>query len=234
MEECMEKFECLELNQKKLYSDGYFSGDYNQEVYLKITVPDLSQRPRFYLSVYGKVNGTFVQQGYIYFYLDFVTKTSTFIGVYVKPEYRNLNIGSFLCACWIDFCFNYGYDFLNANKKQRKPFLLYMLKTYGFEVLDPSLYLTRKDVISICRDSDSDKKRKVLFFKDFSHEKIFMNTNVYKMEDYEIVHSLDHFEVLDSVLLPFQNLQKNQVQYHLLNQHQAQERTQAVLARHKK
>ena len=73
------------------------------------------------------------------FYLDKENKTSEFIGIGVAPEYRDLNIGSFLIASWIDLCLNNGYDFLGANKKQRKPFLLYLLKTYGFEIFDKSI-----------------------------------------------------------------------------------------------
>ena len=129
----MGKLENLETGDKFLYSDKYFSGDYNQELYIKRSEDDGSNKPKYFINAYSNINGEIVRQGYIYFYLDEKTKTSSFIGVKVEDAYRDLNIGSFLIASWINLCLNNGYDFLGVNQKQRKPFLLYLLKTYGFE-----------------------------------------------------------------------------------------------------
>lgn len=226
--------ENLEIGNKILYSTGYFSGDYNQELYLKRTVDDGSNRPKFYISVVSNINGNLVQQGYLYFYLDFEAKASYFIGVKVAPEFRNLNIGSLLVASWIDLCLNNGYDFLGTNQKQRKPFLLYLLKTYGFDILDKTLYDIRPDVISICRAIDSNDKRKILLFKDPKHEKDFMGTNVYKTDNYDIVHSQDGIILLDDVIVPLQDMKKNPVQYELLDQELAETKSESIISSHKR
>lgn len=230
----MNKLENLENGSKILYSNGYFSGDYNQELYLKKAIDDGSNRPKFYISVHSNINGCLVQQGYLYFYLDYETKTSSFIGIQVLQPYRNLNIGSFLVASWIDLCLNYGYDFLGVHEKQRKPFLLYLLKTYGFEILDKSLYDIRPDVISICRSTNHNDKRKYLLFKDSKHEKVFIGTNVYKSDNYEIIHNQNNMIFLDNVILPLQNMKKNQVRYELLDRILAESKTETVINNHKR
>ena len=226
--------ENLEIGKKILYSDGYFSGDYNQQLYLKRADFDSSDRPKFYLCIFSRVNSSLIQQGYLYFYLDYENKTSDFIGIHVEPEYRNLNIGSFLIASWIDLCLNKGYDFLSANKKQRKPFLLYLLKTYGFEILDKSLYASRNDVITICRNSDQADKSKLLLFRDSKHEKNFMATNIYKTDNYQIVHDKNGIILLDDVIVPLQSMKRNQVKYELFDLSLAENKTRTVINRHKR
>ena len=230
----MTKLENLENGNKILYSTGHFSGEYSQDLYLKRANDDGSNKPKFYISVYSNINGTLVQQGYLYFYLDPKTKTSNFIGIKVDEKFRGLNIGSFLIASWIDLCLNNGYDFLGAHEKQRKPFLLYLLKTYGFEILDTTLYHTRPDVISICRSLDATDKRKFLLFRDFRHEKNFSGTNIFKTDNYEIVQNPKSVIILDDVILPLQGMKKNPIKYELIYQELAGEKVESVLNRHKK
>lgn len=230
----MGKIEDLEIGDRNLYQDGYFSGDYNQGLYLKRSIDDGSNRPKYFLSVFTKINGELRQQGHIYFYLDHETKSSYFIGINVAEEYRNLNIGSFLVASWIDLCLNNGYDFLGVHDKQRKPFLLYLLKTYGFEILDKSLYDTRPDVISICRSSDLEKKDKLLLFRDMKNEQDFLKTNVFKMDNYKIIHSLEGSIHLDDVILPLQNRTRHPVGYELLYRDLAELKAELVMSRHKR
>ena len=226
--------ENMNCGDKLLYSSGYFSGEYSQDLYLKRAVDDGSNRPKYYLSIVSNINGELVQQGYLYFYLDYENKMSDFIGVKVSEKYRDLNIGSFLVASWIDLCLNNGYDFLGANKKQRKPFLLYLLKTYGFEVFDLSLYGSRDDVITVCKGIEKDDKRKILLFKDPKHEKVFMGTNCCKDDNYEIVHSRKGIITLDDVILPLQNMSKDEIKYELMNYALAEEKATKVIKRHKK
>lgn len=230
----MSKLENLPEGERQIYKDGFFSGDYNQDLYLKKSVMDESNRPKFFLSVFSKINGELVQQGYLYFFLDYETKASYFIGVKVFEEYRNLNIGSFLVASWIDLCMNHGYNFLGVNEKQRKPFLLYLLKTYGFEILDKSLYSTRPDVISICRNENLLDKSKMLLFKDQKHEKVFIGTNIYKSDNYKIIHNQGGVIVLDNVILPLQSRTRNQVDYALRDQIMAEIKTETVISKHKR
>ena len=87
-------------------------------------------------------NGQFLQQGYIYFYLNRELKMSKFIGLYIKPEFRGKGLASLLLASWIQFCLNYNFEILSTIKHQRKPFLLYLLKKYQFEIMLPERYQT--------------------------------------------------------------------------------------------
>ena len=224
----------LDCNEKKLYSDSYYSGDFDQNLYLVKAKDDGSHKDKYYIWATTKINGVEVKQGHLYFYLDHDTKTSSFIGVKVVDEFRNLNIGSLLISSWIDICLNSGYDFLGVHDKQRKPFLLYLLKTYGFDILDKSLYDTRKDVISVCRREDYDDKSKLLLFRDFKHEKAFLGTNIYKSDNYEIIHSLDNVIYLDDVIMPLQGMKKNQVPYWLLDYDKANVKVKSIFNKHKK
>jgi len=230
----MNKLENLETGKQILYSDGYFSSDYNQDLYLRKSANDTSNRPKFYISVISNINGNLVQQGYLYFYLDYEKKASYFIGMKVKEEFRNLNIGSFLIASWIDLCLNNGYDFLGVHETQRKPFLLYLLKTYGFEIFDKSLYDTRQDVISICRSFEPNDKRKFLLFKNPKHESIFVRTNIFKMDNYEIIHNQNNVIHLDDVILPLQNRRRNPISYELLDQEQAKTKVKTIITCHRR
>ena len=228
----MRKLENLDAGSKVLYSTGYFSGDYNQDLFIKKSIDDGSNKNKFYISACSSINGQLRQQGYLYFYLDYKTKSSYFIGIKVNPEYRNLNIGSFLVASWIDLCMNNGYDFLGVNEKQRKPFLLYLLKTFGFEIFDRSLYDSRPDVISIYKNIDLDDKRKFLLFRDSKHENVFMNTNIYKADNYEIIHSDDDMILLDKIIMPLQSMKRNQVNYQLFDEDLAKVKTKNTISCH--
>lgn len=230
----MGEIEKLEEGEKKLYSTGYFSGEYNQDLYLKKANLDNSNKPKYYINVFTNIEGKLVEQGYLYFYLNYEEKTSHFIGIKVKEEYRNLNIGSFLVATWIDMCLNNGYEFLGVNPKQRKPFLLYLLKTYGFEILDKSLYESRPDVISICRNSDFSDNNKYLLFRDLKHENIFTKTNIFKTDNYKIVHSKEGMIHLDNIILPLQSQKRTKVDYELRDQMLAELKSEEVISRHKR
>ena len=119
----------MNIGDNLLYSDRYFSNEYDQLIYLKRVPSDTILKPKYYLNVYTMINNELIKQGYLYFYLDLVNKTATFIGVGIKPQYRNLNIASLLISCWIDLCLNNNIVYFDANEKQKKPFLLYLLKT---------------------------------------------------------------------------------------------------------
>ena len=193
----------LDFGQSLVYGNNFFSGDYNQTLLLRRSKEGSADRPQFYLCVVSCINGKRVQQGYIYFFLDYQTKTSDFIGIKVNPEFRNLNIASFLIASWIDLCMNNGYEALGCIQKQRKPFPLYILKKYNFEISNLSLYDTRPDIVSICKSNNEFDRTKFLLFKSPEHEKLFINSNVSHSDNYSIIHGLDEDKmVLDRVLLP--------------------------------
>lgn len=224
----------MQLNEgyRKLYSVEYFSGDYNHNIYLIRANDDGSNKPKFYIKATTIINEIETTQGFLYFYIDFKNKTSSFIGVKVLEEFRNLNIGSLLISVWIDLCLNNGIDFLGSHKKQRKPFLLYLLKTYGFEIFDKSLYKTSGDVISICkRDNDTSK---LLLFRDKKLERDFKSTNIFETDNYQIIKSLEGVNYLDDIIMPLQNQSLKNISYDLNDYNKANEKVIKVLNRHKK
>ena len=122
--------------------------------------------------------------GYIYFYLNSESKTSSYIGTYVKPEYRSLGLASLLTAYWIKICLDEGYDFLNTNKTQRKPYLLYILKKSFFEINDIEKYRLSKHTIHICKNNEG---QRFLLFKSDEIAKMFQSGKIYQGDDYKIL-----------------------------------------------
>ncbi len=230
----MEIFKKLEVDKRSLYSDNYFSGDFNQLLYLKRAVDDGSNRPKFYISAFAYVNGELRLQGYIYFYLDFETKRSDFIGMAVNPEYRGLDMGSLLLSSWIDICLNNGVEELGAHHKQKKPFLIYMLKKYGFEIEDTSLYRTSDALITLLRDPDFANKTKYLQFRSPHHEKVFMGTNIFKTDNYSILHNPAGYYELDKVIIPLQSASHAHVIYELSDEELATEKVVSTLSKHRR
>lgn len=228
----MKYLEQINNGFKLLYSEEYFSGPYNHNIYLIRANDDGSNKPKFYIRATTIINGIEIIQGYLYFYLDFENKTSSFIGVKVLEEFRDLNIGSLLISVWIDLCLNNGIDFLGTNRKQRKPFLIYLLKTYGFEIFDKSLYKTSDDVISICkRDNDTSK---LLLFRNSKLERDFKSTNIFEIDNYQIIKSLEGVNHLDDVIMPLQNSSIKNISYDLNDYNKANEKVIKVLNRHRK
>lgn len=228
----MNYFEKLDTRVKSPYSSDYYSGDFNHNIYLMRATDDGSNRSKFYLRATTNINGEEVIQGYMYFYLDFDNKKSDFIGIKVHEKFRNLNIASLLVSLWIDLCLNNGIDFLGSNKRQRKPFLIYLLKTFGFEILNTDLYSTSKDLISICRrDNDFSK---IILFKDSKHEQSFRATNIFREDNYEIITSLDGVNHLDDIIMPIQDFRRKQISYNLVDYDKAKVKIKRTLKNHRK
>lgn len=228
----MKYFENLDTRIKSTYSKDYFSGNYNHEIYLMKANDDESHRNKYYLRAVTNIDGKEVIQGYMYFYIDFDTKTSEFIGIKVHEKFRDLNISSLLVSLWIDLCLNNGIDFLGSNKRQRKPFLIYLLKTYGFDILDKSLYEKSKDVISICRREEDTSK--LLLFRDSKHERNFKQTNIFETDNYEIITSLDGVNHLDDIIMPLQDFRRKKISYDLIDYDKANVKVKRVLKNHRK
>ncbi len=183
-------------------TDILYSTDYTingSDLYLYFAKMKTSGKYNYFFKVYKKENGINICLGYIYFTISRQERSSSFIGLYVKPEYRSLGISSFLVSQWINFCFNEGLDFLGTVKKQRKPFLVYLVKTFGFEILDISCYEKYDDTIYICRKSGDN--RKWLLFQNDAKKKAFMKSHIATSDNYAIVSPEDDFEVLDRVML---------------------------------
>lgn len=208
-----------------LYQDGLEYKGIKQDLYFQKTYFKETGKTQYFIKSFIKDNGSFTCQGYIYFYLNDDSKASDFIGVFVKKEFRNSGLASLLVASWIDFCFNNRYDFLGTNKTQRKPFLLYLLKTYGFEIFDETIYSKSPNTIQICRSNFDSTK--YLLFKNTEAKEFFMRGKIAQEDNYMAIDELmPGMSYLDSVLL-------SQI-YHLENYTRASEKTQLVLNRHKK
>ena len=182
-------------NKEVLYSTDYSLK--GEQLYLYFAKMK-GDKYNYFFKCYVNQNGVRKCIGYIYFTISRDLHNSCFIGTYVSPEYRGWGVASFLVSQWINFCFNESLYFLGANKKQRKPFLLYLLKTFGFEILDPSYYDRCDETISICKRADSSKK--LLLFKSPSEEAKFMKSPIAKSDNYDTVSPNEDYIILDRVL----------------------------------
>ena len=168
--------------------------------------------------------GTLECQGYIYFYINFDEKESQFIGLYVKPEYRGNGISTLLISAWIDLCLNNNIIGLTTNKRQRKPFLLYLLKTFDFEIENFESYETMPNTIYICRNGQTSTK--YLMFKNKEQEATFAQGSIMREDNYQIIGSIsDEIILLDKVLLS--------TPYNLENENKAFTRSRQIQEKHK-
>lgn len=195
-------FQNLDYNKPYLLSvhvnqNGYLEKTYLSRHHIKTTTDEYDN---YYLKVYlVDANGTEIQEGYLYFTINFMTNLNSFIGMYINPQFRNTGLASFLTATWIDLSLEDGLN-LAVNKRQKKPFLLYILKKFAFEIDDISLYETRKSVIYICQKNNS--LEKALFFRNPYQKEEFKNSRARKNDNYVILNSLDDdTTVLDQIIL---------------------------------
>lgn len=155
----------------------------------------------YFIKIYKRTeNKDYKCQGYIYFYLDFFKRDSKFIGMYVNPEYRNEGLAQLLISYWITFCLDNGLYDLKTARKQRKPFILYLLKKFKFELLNINTYETAPNTISICREGSNPAK--CLYFKNPLQAETFKQGKISHGDNYIILDQLTiDTEVLDQVLL---------------------------------
>ena len=168
---------------------------------------------QYFIKFYNLENDRLINIGYIYFYLDFQTKISTYIGSYVKPEYRSQGLASTLTSYWIKFCFDNGFYDLTTIKSQRKPFLLYILKTFSFDIENLNDYLSSNYNIHICMLPND--KTKYLVFENAKHALSFKEGKIYKNDDYQILDPNEEGLIkLDTVQLSkIHNLKNPEIAY---------------------
>jgi len=163
-----------------LYKE-YFCQEQNIEAYLiKCLPPEERHYFRFFIK---ESDGSRKEIAYIYFNLNFEEKTSSYIGSYVSTEYRNQGFGNLLIATWITFCLENNFDILKTIKKQRKPFLIYLLKKFQFDLENEMIKDRRR--IHICQQENS--LEKYLYFEDDNQRRGFHNSNVMKEDNYQIL-----------------------------------------------
>lgn len=196
----MNLVERIDYNRRILLFDNLEDNNYRQKIYIEKSFCKDNKKDQFFIKIYRDNNGNLECQGYIYFYLDLINRTSTYIGTYVKPEFRNHGIASLLTSCWIMLCLNNGIYDLTTNKRQRKPFLLYLLKTFYFELNDASKYVSSRYNIHICQKGNDPTK--YLLFDNLIQQETFLHSNVYSGDNYKIITEPDDdTTILDTVLL---------------------------------
>lgn len=175
--------------------------EHKQRVYLQKTQFKVKNKDHYFIKLLKpSIKGNLLCQGYIYFYFDLLKKESNFIGVYVDEKYRNQGIAQLLISYWIIFCFDNGIYNLDTNIKQRKPFILYLLKKFKFDILNINEYETSPNTISICKKENS--LNKYLYFKNIDQKETFIKGNIKNEDNYIILDKItDEVEVLDRVLL---------------------------------
>jgi len=188
-------------NQNSLLIDTFYDNNKIKRLYFEKTYFTAKEINQYFLKLYSiDSNGTYLCDGYIYFYLDDLKKESTFIGIYVKKEYRNSGIASLLIASWLKLCMDYGYYNFTTNKKQRKPFLLYLLKKVGFEIEDATKYDLSDFTISLYQSPVNSEK--YLAFKKDMYAEAFMKSTVAREDNYCLVPSnINNLIYLEQVLL---------------------------------
>lgn len=140
-------------------------------------------------------DGSSKLQGYMYFFITPDCNTANYTGTYVNPAFRRCGIAKKLMATWIKFCLENGIEDLKTIKRQRKPFLLYTLKGYSFDVKNKELYEGRS--IHICEKEG----RKALLFDDAAAKTIFLNSKIYMDDSYLVLDDLEDYHILDKVVL---------------------------------
>lgn len=210
----MNKIKNLQYREKMILNDEMKYQEYRQQISLSKHYSDDDPLDRYYLKTdIIDLNQKLVHQGYLYFYLDFEHSLSSFIGSCVEDQFRNSKIASLLISSWIKLCLDHGINNLETIPKQRKPFLLHLLKKYTFEIENQEEYLTSKNVVHICRKGKYTDK--YLIFVDKREEEMFKRSNIMKTDNYKIVDNDDEcIQVIDSVALYHQYfLQDNEKAY---------------------
>lgn len=191
----------IEFEKNYQIGQDFFDGRNIERLYLKKTHSKAENKDYYFLNLYTITpNGEMLCQGYMYFGLNVPKNQAKFIGVYVRPEYRSQGYASLLIAEWIKLCLDSDIYDLKVNKKQRKPFILYLLKKYEFELANINEYNTSPYVIHICRDLSSNFK--YLLFDSEKQKEGFSNGKIMRYDDYHIIEQLtDGIEEVDKVLL---------------------------------
>lgn len=175
----------MSILQKKdrLLIDTYYNNNKLRRLYLEKTYFVAKDINQYFIKLYGiDINGKYSCEGYIYFYLDDLKKESSFIGLYVNPECRNEGLASFLIANWLKICMDFGYYKFTTTKKQRKPFLIYLLKKMGFEIEDSSKYDKSNFTIKIYQSPLNNNKYLEFKYAEFARK--FMNSSIALEDNY--------------------------------------------------
>ena len=185
---------------RKLISRDLTFASKEQRIYFTESYAPQVCDNHYFLHAYLLDNGKLCHQGYIYFYLNLKQHSSHFIGAYVDPKYRGTGLCSLLIACWLKNFMENDFTTFATNKRQRKPFLLYQLKQFAFEIADPLKYEVNPNTIYLCqKEADLTK---YLYFKNAGQAQTFKNGKIMQNDNYQILENLTpDIKVLDHILL---------------------------------
>ncbi len=190
----------LEYNNKILFKNDTVYKDLQQIIILSKYHCDTDIKDRYYLRAHIINNNKLITQGFLYFYINFLNKESNFIGVGVNDTYRNQGIASLLISSWVQLCLDENIYNLSTITKQRKPFILYLLKKYEFELANKEDYKTSNKVVYICKKDES--LEKFILFKRKKEKEIFSNSKVKREDNYQIIDKLEkEISIIDEVCL---------------------------------
>lgn len=203
--------ELIGYEDKKIV-DEFFLNDEQKLERVVLTKHKTSSRDAYQLYCYlVDYDGNETLQGYMYFNVCPTKDGSNYIGTYVNPKYRNRGIANYLNSVWIKYCLENGLECLKTIKRQRKPYILYMLKGYTFEINNKDLYDNRS--IHICRDREGSK---FLLFDNEEEKRRFMSSTICLDGNYRVLDSLEDGEELDRVILNHKyTLEDNDKAYNL-------------------
>ena len=193
--------ENLEYKKRILYDTFTISTGQANLYFSKHKNPTDGEGDRFYFRLYEVKEETAV--GDLYFYMNLKEKETKFIGLFINENFRNQGYAEFLLSIWISFCLNSGIQFIKTIDRQRKPFLLYLLKKFTFDCMDRTLYQTERKRVDICKKEEDITK--YLHFSDSNQESGFRNSNILKEDNYVLLSDnefeKEEIEKLDSVFL---------------------------------
>lgn len=200
----------LECDKNYQIGHDFYDNGTKERLYLKKSYSKAENRNFYFINLYSFSKIGDVQcLGYMYFTIHPGKNSSKFIGVYVKPEYRDNGYASFLISNWIKICLDNDIYDLRTNKKQRKPFTLHLLKKYEFDLANLQEYDTSPYVIHICRDSSTNFK--YLMFDNEKQKRGFVTGKIIQGDNYRIIDCMtDGIEEIDKVILSRPHLLKDE------------------------
>lgn len=167
------------------------------------------QKDQYFVNLFKLDNNRLINMGYLYFYINDNFKKASYIGSYIKEEYRNMGYSTLLVSYFIKLCLDNEIENIDTTKHQRKPFLLYTLKTFSFEIESIDEYINTLLAISIC--SKNNCNTKFLYFLNEKFRNNFMRGTIYKTDNYQMIDKItSDYKELDKVILSRIYTMKNQ------------------------
>ncbi len=197
----MNIFNKISYNSNYLLSSFLGSDGILYKIYLSKSYYLPGERNQFFLKLMKENSSTEMKCiSYLYFYINEKRNNTEFIGAFTDYPERNKGFSSILFSFYIKLCMDENINEFLTSRKQRKPFLLYILKTYNYELKNPLLYITHKDKIFICKKKNDFTK--YLLFENQRQKEIFKKGKIMEHDNYKILDILDKDTlVLDKVLL---------------------------------